>query len=83
MERSGNYVSLRQSSPSAIVVNGKTANVNKEFTIKVLTNRADGCIVLNVVSTQGKRVLTVLKAVRLWNSVREKKKYLLLLSNTI
>ena len=59
------------------------ANVNKEFTIKVLTNRADGCIVLNVVSTQGKRVLTVLKAVRLWNSVREKKKYLLLLSNTI
>ena len=68
---------------SAIIVNGKAANVNKEFTIKVLTNRSDGCIVLNVVSTQGKRVLTVLKAVRLWNSVREKKKYLLLLSNTI
>ena len=61
----------------------KTANVNKEFTIKVLTNCGGGCIVLNVVSTQGKRVLTVLKAVRLRNSVREKKKYLLLLSNTI
>lgn len=65
------------------MLEGKFANVNKEFTIKVLTNRADGCIVLNVVSTQAQRVLTVLKAVRLWNSVREKKKYLLLLSNTI
>ena len=30
----------------------KTANVNKEFTIKVLTNCGGGCIVLNVVSTQ-------------------------------
>ena len=65
------------------MLEGKFANVNKEFTIKVLTNRADGCIVLNVVSTQAQRVLTVLKAVRLWNSVREKKRYLLLLSNTI
>ena len=83
MESGRNYVSRRSSSSSAIIVNGKTANVNKEFTIKVLTNRSDGCIVLNVVSTQGKRVLTVLKAVRLRNSVREKKKYLLLLSNTI
>jgi len=42
----------------------KTANVNKEFTIKVLTNCGGGCIVLNVVSTQEQRVLTVLKAVR-------------------
>mgnify|MGYP000100670701 CR=1 FL=1 len=46
------------------MLEGKFANVNKEFTIKVLTNRADGCIVLNVVSTQAQRVLTVLKAVR-------------------
>lgn len=59
------------------------ANVNKEFTIKVLTNRADSCILLNVVSTQSKRVLTVLKAVRIWNSVKEKKKYLLPLSSII
>ena len=66
-----------------LFIKEKVANVNKEFTIKVLTNRASGCILLNVVSTQGKRVLTVLKAVRLWNSVREKKKYLLLLLNTI
>ena len=42
----------------------KKANVNKEFTIKVLTNCGGGCIVLNVVSTQEQRVLTVLKAVR-------------------
>lgn len=39
-------------------------NVHKEFTNKVLTNRADGCIVLNVVSTQTKRVLMVLKRKR-------------------
>lgn len=47
------------------MLKGKFANVNKEFTIKVLTNRSVGCILLNVVSTQSKRVLTVLKAVRL------------------
>lgn len=76
------FHSVNQVRPQSLLKENH-ANVNKEFTIKVLTNRADGCIVLNVVSTQAQRVLTVLKAVRLWNSVREKKKYLLLLSNTI
>ena len=76
------FHSVNQARPQSLLKENP-AIVYKEFTIKVLTNRSDGCIVLNVVSTQGKRVLTVLKAVRLWNSVREKKKYLLLLSNTI
>ena len=35
--------------------------VNKEFINKLLTNPLVGCIVINVVSTHAKRVLTVLK----------------------